>query len=238
MFRKNPKIVIVIRSTHPLERKILMSLILASASPRRKEILESHGVSIIIIPSNIEEILPEDRHFSPEETAMYLAEQKAIAIANNIIDGKCDAIFAEIDPCFDHTNSDNLKILAVDTIVYKDRIIEKPVDEADAIAILTHLKNSVHYVISGACIIELAKTVDTSGRQLAISKKTTLHDTTTVTFGDYSTDDIIQYIHENPPYDKSGSYAIQSSWSKNVKSREGSIENVIGLPWEAIKDLI
>lgn len=204
------------------------SLILASASPRRKELLEKHGVQFLIIPSRIEEVLPEGVYFTPEETAMYLAEQKAMSIAHSVMNEEYDSL-KEVE---------NLKILAVDTIVYKDTIIEKPIDEKDAIRILTHLKNDVHHVISGACIIDLSASVESTNRKLSITKKTTLHDITTVTFGDYNDKDIIDYIHEDPPYDKSGSYGIQSSWSKHVKTVEGSIENVIGLPWEAIKDLI
>ena len=214
-----------------------MSLILASASPRRKEILEQHGIVFTIIPSNIDETIPDDVYFTPEETAMYLAEQKAIEIANNVMEGKCDVILEKAGVSI-HKNPVSIKILAVDTIVYKDKVIEKPTDEADAISILTHLKNATHYVISGACIIDISNGVEPSNRALSIISKNILHDTTTVTFGDYTESDIIEYIRENPPYDKSGSYAIQSSWNKHVLNVDGSIENVIGLPWEAIRDFI
>ena len=91
-------------------------LILASASPRRKEILESHGISPVVIPADVDEVLPPDASFSPEETAVYLAELKAYAVYERL-------------EAADWPNG--CTILGVDTIVYKDRIIGKPVDEAD-----------------------------------------------------------------------------------------------------------
>ena len=300
-------------------------LILASASPRRKEILEAHGYSPIVIPSSVEETIPEDRNLSPEETAIYLAELKATAVlktipatvletdananvletnAATVLETKADAIAvletdANVSVLETNTtavletaipgnwSADVFKetrctILGVDTIVYKDRIIGKPVDEADALSILRSLKNASHKVISGVCIIRaiLEKTSDagqdteteyrqtasnlqfnaTSGSEqtqpeeqwqtvvpgrrcvadavhscnLQIAEKHLFSDTTTVRFGDYNDDEILAYIRANPPYDKSGSYAIQSDWGRHVLEIDGDIENVIGLPYKRI----
>jgi septum formation protein len=202
-----------------------MRLILASSSLRRKEILEAHGETPIVIPSEIKEILPEGRLFSPAETAMYLAEQKAESVAERLASGAYGAMLQ------DESGTD-FRVLAVDTIVYKDRIIGKPVDESDALSILRSLKNALHYVISGVCLIELGQT---ENERLSLQRKQVFYDSTSVTFGDYSDDEILEYIRSNPPYDKSGSYAIQSSWGVHVTSVIGSIENVIGLPWEKIE---
>jgi len=67
--------------------------------------------------------------------------------------------------------------------------------------------------------------------RLSTVKRVKFSDTTTVRFGPYTDDDILAYIRANPPYDKSGSYAIQSDWGRHVLSVDGDIENVIGLPY-------
>ena len=193
-------------------------LILASASPRRKEILEAHGFAPIVIPSDFEETLPPNTILTPEQTTIYLSEQKAEAVLG--------ALAPEDWPrgCI---------VLGVDTIVYKDRIIGKPVDEADALAILRSLKNASHEVISGVCLIRALpqSEANDSMENLIPTDKRLFSDTTTVRFGDYTDDEILAYIRANPPYDKSGSYAIQSDWGRHVLEVDGDIENVIGLPF-------
>jgi len=90
-----------------------LPLILASASLRRKEILEADGHSPIVMPSDIDEAIPEGADFTPEELTIHLAEQKAIAVFESL----------------DYRDwPKGCNILGVDTIVYKDRIIGKPVD--------------------------------------------------------------------------------------------------------------
>ncbi|MDR3306007.1 MAG: Maf family protein [Clostridiales Family XIII bacterium] len=217
-----------------------MILILASASPRRREILEEHGQSPVVIPSNIEESLPEGRVFSPEETAMYLAEQKAEAVAEELKRGVFGAALraAAGRAAESAEGAGNFLVLAVDTIVYKDRIIGKPRDEEDALNILRSLKNAAHDVISGVCLIELAQNLGPCRPRFKMCGKQVFFDSTTVTFGDYTDGEILAYIRANPPYDKSGSYAIQSNWGSHVISADGSIFNVIGLPWERIEPFL
>lgn len=191
-----------------------LPFILASASPRRKEILESHGHSPIIIPSDINESVADEAGFTPCELTVHLAEQKALAVIDKLIpdDWPLGCI-----------------ILGVDTIVFKDRIIGKPVDEADALGILRSLKNTEHDVISGVCLIKAASGNGSKG--LSIREKNLFYDITRVRFGDYTDDEILGYITANPPYDKSGSYAVQSDWGRHVTEINGDIENVIGLPY-------
>ena len=194
-------------------------LILASASLRRTEILEAHGVAHIIIPSDADETLPEDVRFTPEQTTIYLAELKAGTVLDTLDPGDWPQ---------------GCRILGVDTIVYKDDIIGKPVDKADALRILNTLKNTTHEVISGVCLI----TAKLSDGKLKSMEKHLFSDTTTVRFGDYSDEEILAYIRSNPPYDKSGSYAIQSHWGKLVLEVNGDIENVIGLPYNKLSQYL
>jgi septum formation protein len=184
------------------------AIILASASPRRREILEAHGVTPVIRPADVYETLPDDLTEEPKEAAMYLAGLKARAVYLHYYKNK---------------NPEPAVILGADTIVYKDRIIGKPVDEADAFAILSSLRNARHSVITGVALIDAAT-----------GAETVFYEETFVTFNDYPDEEIRRFVREEPPYDKSGSYAIQSSWSKNVAAIDGDVENVIGLPWAKI----
>jgi len=194
-------------------------LILASASLRRTEILDTHDIPHVVIPSDVDETLPEGADFTPEQTTVYLAELKA------------DAVLAGLDPA---DWPQGCYVLGVDTIVYKDHIIGKPIDEEDALGILRKLNNTSHEVISGVCLI-LAMPID---GKLESAKKHLFSDTTTVRFDDYTDDDILAYIRENPPYDKSGSYAVQSAWGKHVLEIDGDIENVIGLPFKKLSEYL
>ena len=186
-----------------------MKIILASASPRRLEILTAHGVTPVVIPADVDETLPDDLLYQPAEATMFLASLKSRAVYSSI---------EETEPAV---------IIGADTIVYKDKIIGKPVDADDAFAILSSLRSAKHSVITGVSLIDLMT-----------GKETVFYDETIVTFNYYPDEEIRRFVREEPPYDKSGSYAIQSSWSKNVASVEGDIENVIGFPWAKISEYL
>ena len=197
-----------------------LPLILASASPRRREILEAHGHYHIVIPSDVDETPPAGADFTPGQMTVYLAELKA------------EAVLSALDP---KDWPEGCRILGVDTIVYKDSIIGKPVDEADALNILRSLKNGSHEVISGVCLIHaFPRSSQPSPGPFVTEKKNLFYDTTIVRFGDYTDEEILAYIRANPPYDKSGSYAIQSDWGRHVLEVDGDIENVIGLPYKKL----
>lgn len=193
-----------------------MRVILASASPRRKEILERHGLSPAVIPADVDESLPGEVAASgPEAIVKYLARIKAEAVFGRLQKESA----GEYEPFL---------LIAADTIVYRDRVFGKPGDGDEAFAILSALRGGAHFVFTGVALIRS----DTGGR-LDFCERAK------VTFKDYPDEEIWRFIHEEKPFDKAGSYAIQSSWSRNVSSIEGDIENVIGLPWARLeKELI
>ena len=185
-----------------------MKIILASASPRRFDILAAHGITPTVIPADVDETLPGELLTKPAEATMYLASLKALAVFELLEKTE------QVEPSV---------IIGADTIVFKDKIIGKPVDAEDAFSILSSLRNSKHSVITGVSLVDTMT-----------GKETVFYDETIVTFKDYTDEEIRRFVREEPPYDKSGSYAIQSSWSKNVESVDGDIENVIGFPWTKI----
>jgi septum formation protein len=187
------------------------TIVLASASPRRRDILDAHGVNSIIIPSNADETMGKEReNTSVDEIAMQISRLKATEVY--------ERIHAIADDC-----GKRIIILGADTVIDKNGIIGKPADEEDAFRILSLLRDTTHRVITGVTLIDLASGVERCFR-----------DVTKVTFRDYPDEEIWRFIREERPFDKSGAYAVQSSWSANVERVDGDIENVIGLPWARI----
>jgi septum formation protein len=106
-------------------------IILASQSPRRKELLQLAAIDFEVIVSDTDESFPEGLTY--EETAIYIAKQKAYAVATN------------------HTNK---TILAADTIVIcNDTIVGKPKDREDALKILSAISDNIHQVITAVCVL-------------------------------------------------------------------------------------
>lgn len=172
-------------------------IILASQSPRRKQLLEWAEIPFEIVVKETEETYPEG--LTQDEVAIHIARQKALAVQKIV---PADSI-----------------ILAADTIVVlNDRIIGKPKNREDAIAILQDLSGSKHAVTTGV-VISKGKT------EIAFA------DTTDVYFHELTKEQIEFYIDKYKPFDKAGAYAIQE-WIGvvGIKSVNGDFYNVMGLP--------
>ena len=181
-------------------------IVLASGSPRRIQILRDHGVAAEIIRPEVDETLPGD--LSMEQAVMYLALKKALhGEALLKAQGKSGLI------------------IAADTVVYKDRIIGKPVDEADAKNILRALCGSHHIVATGVALVETGSVI----RKIFL-------ETTKVFFKGYSDKAIDEYIATGEVWDKAGGYAIQGGFAPYVDHIEGDYDNVVGFPWTRIRE--
>jgi septum formation protein len=180
----------------------MSKIILASGSPRRKQLLELAEIPFDVIVSEIDEsYLPE---LSPAEIAMHIAENKAIAVQKKLTSDNNDKEYT---------------IIGADTVVVlENRIIGKPLDRKHAISILSNLSGKIHKVITGVCIL--------SGL-----KKIVFSEETEVEFHELSISQIEYYVDNYKPYDKAGAYAIQE-WigAVGVKSISGDFYNVMGLP--------
>jgi septum formation protein len=198
-----------------------MRIILASKSPRRLDILRAHGIEPFVAPSLADETLPEEiESAGPEPVVLCLARAKARDVLGRLSS-------PDADPRMKAAASGlpgEVILLAADTIVYLDGIIGKPADADDAFAILSRLRGRTHEVWSGVTLVDCMTGVEDS---FAVR--------TRVTFKDYPDEEIRRFIREEKPFDKSGSYAIQSSWSRNVARVDGGIENVVGLPWPEVE---
>ena len=195
-------------------------IILASASPRRIEILRSHGVEAEVVPADVDESLPEGTE--PRLACMYNALKKALHVEDIIMKEQRSAV--DGGHADDNAEQPDALIIAADTIVYDGRILGKPADDEDAFRTLSELRARTHQVMTGVAVIDAGKL-----------DKRVFCEITSVSFDDYSDEEIRAYIATGEPADKAGSYAIQGQWSSHVTCTEGDHFNVIGLPWERLR---
>ena len=206
------------------------TIILASSSPRRIELLENKGFQVIVIPANIEETV--DYSLPPGEIVESLALQKATAVKEKLLEmmgsestktnefqDSESSGFVSSTPLI----SANLPIIAADTIVYRNKIIGKPRDKEDALDILMDLSGKEHQVYTGVAILELQ-----GHRQDVFNEKTS------VFFKEYTEEDLSSYLDTDEPYDKAGAYGIQGYFARFVDHIEGDYHNVMGLPVDKV----
>ena len=179
----------------------MQKIILASQSPRRKQLLEWAEIPFDVLVKSTDESYPAG--MAIEEVPVYIARNKALAIKELINSG----------------NTQLPVILAADTVVVLgDTIIGKPADREDAINILSALSGKVHRVITGVVLFH-------SGGETAFA------DITEVSFHPLTKDQIEFYVDKYQPYDKAGAYAIQEWIGvTGIKSIKGDFYNVMGLP--------
>jgi septum formation protein len=185
-------------------------LILASASPRRKVLLERLGINLEIIPTDMDESGVKIKE--PGEYVKELAYLKAGCVAK----------------VYPHS-----WVLGADTIVvFQDRILGKPESPAHAREMLKLLSNQKHKVYTGYCLIKLSVE---AGGDITIKKSVQ----TLVTFKSLTEEEIAWYVSTQEPMDKAGAYGIQGIGSFLVKQISGSFTNVVGLPvCEVVEDLL
>ena len=187
-----------------------MRIILASASPRRLEILRKHGIYPVTLPQDADEHLPEG--IGMEEAVEMLASRKARACYEAVRN----------DPQYDgHV------IIGADTIVWKDQLMGKPSGHDDAFRMLDSIRGTYHFVVTGVCLID-----KDSGSETVLSDITRVHCI------DYTDEDIEDYISRDEPYDKAGSYAIQGYFGHYIDHIDGDYENVVGLPYYRIEEAL
>ena len=189
-------------------------VILASGSPRRKELLEEAGVKFEvrqpIIP--VDESIDPDMLVDPIETAKKLAEKKAGAVVQELL--------AE-NPV------GNFVILGADTIVVKDgEVFGKPRNVDDAKRMLRTLADTSHEVVT-AVSVWLITAPEAENLSLGFR---TFADASRVTFKPLSDEEIADYLRKGESYDKAGAYAIQGEGAALVDHYDGQLDTIIGLP--------
>ncbi|MDN4605790.1 septum formation protein Maf [Chryseobacterium mucoviscidosis] len=184
-------------------------IILASTSPRRKELIASLHLAFEVIPSHADEDTPPE--WTPEQTVQELAMRKALAVYRGLEGREQDAV-----------------IVGSDTVVVLDGdILGKPVDEADAERMLSRLQGRVHRVFTGVACIDA-----NNGQSMVQYRQTD------VTMKELSEATIRAYVQTGEPSDKAGSYAIQGIGASLIDRVEGCYFNVVGLPLSLLSDML
>ncbi len=182
-------------------------MILASQSPRRRELLEQAGFELSLAPADIDESrLPGER---PVELVERLAREKAEAALAGLGAARLAGQGA---------------LVAADTIVWTaDDVLGKPADATDATRMLHELSGRTHHVSTGACLVALSP----AGEPTAC---TSFVETTDVTFWDLTDEEVAAYVDSGEPLDKAGAYGIQGAGRLLVRRISGDYQNVVGLP--------
>jgi septum formation protein len=178
-------------------------LVLASSSPRRHQLLHYLGVPFSIDPSSIDETAFRDA--APPDVALLLARLKAIDVARR----HPDAV-----------------IIGADTLVdFQGRILNKPVDAADAMCMLHALTGNTHQVHSGIAVWSAGRV---SSRMVS----------TSVTMRPATDDELAAYVSGGEPLDKAGAYGAQGEGATFIARVDGSYLAVVGLPLLALRELL
>lgn len=176
-------------------------IVLASASPRRLELLRQIGIEPEVIVSHVEEKVTSN---VPGEVVMELAGQKAEDVAKDQEPG--------------------VIVIGSDTVVAVDgTILGKPKDHEDAVRMITSIAGRVHQVYTGVCVIKKG----VSGVKDQILN---FYDETDVEVYPMTEEEIREYAMSSEPMDKAGAYAVQGFFARYIKGLRGSYANVMGLP--------
>jgi septum formation protein len=192
-----------------------MKLILASASPRRREMLRHLGIDPVVVTSQVCEDIDVA---SPEDAVRSLAQRKALAVRDALSKpSKSGKVFLDAEDV----------VLAADTIVVSPsgELMGKPFDREDAARMIADLQGREHRVISGICICR--------GEQVEVACETT-----TVTFDAMSEDTIARFVSCGESDDKAGAYGIQGLAALFIEGIRGDYFNVVGLPLRCLEQLL
>ena len=176
-------------------------IILASGSPRRKELLLQIGIVPEILVSHVEEKITSD---VPAEVVMSLAEQKAVDVAKEMPEGTV--------------------ILGSDTVVAADgKILGKPKSHEEVYEMIRRLAGRSHQVYTGVCLVK-------KGPEGEADTVVSFYDETDVNVSPMTEKEIREYADSEEPMDKAGSYAVQGFFARYIDGLKGSYANVMGLP--------
>lgn len=186
-----------------------MKYILASASPRRKELLTQAGISFTVLPSSVEEKITKTE---PYDVVMELAFLKAREVYLRFCSSRKKSETAEED----------FIVIGADTIVvYQGEILGKPFDKSEAYDMLSLLADRTHQVYTGVSLIMYQNGKETHRA---------FYEKTDVTLYKITREDLRAYVESGDSLDKAGAYGIQGPFAIHVKGINGDYNNVVGLP--------
>ena len=195
------------------------SIILASASPRRRELLAQIGLPYEVIVSDVEEKAVSDK---PWEMVEELSGLKAMAVADKLLEESNKK--ANLNQKTASGDAGPFVIVGADTVVvFEGQIMGKPEDEQDAVRMLSLLQGRTHQVYTGVTLVY----VEEEREEI---RRISFHEKTDVTMYPMSQEEIRGYVDTKEPMDKAGAYGIQGRCAAFIKGICGDYNNVVGLP--------
>ena len=189
-----------------------VDVILASGSPRRRDLLEREGVTFTVRTSEVDETLEPDLLADPPEAAKKLAERKAGAVVQEVLGEGYTGMAA---------------IIGADTMVVCDnQIFGKPKNLSDAKHMLRQLQGRTHEVMTAVSVWLVAAP---NAEDVSLGFRTFV-DTAAVTFHPQTDEQLADYLKLGESFDKAGAYAAQGEGKRMIKHISGDIDTVIGLP--------
>lgn len=185
-----------------------MKIILASASPRRRELLTQIGLEFEVRVSDVEEVVTATE---PAKVVEELSAQKAKAVFGELLR---ERRMGEL-------------VIGADTVVAVDgKILGKPKDKEDAARMLKQLAGRTHEVYTGVTVM----CFDLFAKGGAPMLEKSFHEKTSVTFFSMTDSEIEEYVNSKDCMDKAGAYGIQGFFARYIKGIQGDYNNVVGLP--------
>lgn len=226
LFKSTQSLTMTSRSTtllpHLQKLKANYKVILASGSPRRRELLGLMGITEFeVLVSNFPEDLEHHAFSHPSDYCLNTARKKVEDVVKTL----------------NHRTNENLLIIGADTIVSLDnQILEKPKDLADAKRIISMLSGRRHTVYTG--VVLFGNGFNAVGEARPIELLHAFTEATDVQFGELTEEDIDAYVGTKEGMDKAGSYGIQGYGSQLVKKIDGCYFNVMGLPVPSLSSVL
>ncbi len=217
----------------------MKKIILASASPRRKELLAQIGLEFTVMPSDVEE---NPVSALPQDIVVELSQEKARDIWGKLresdrrddedgMSGARESTSEHAGALRENSRADCLVISADTVVAIEGEILGKPKDEADAVRMLTMLSGVEHQVYTGVTMIWQNE----DGRE----QEHSFYARTGVLMYRMGREEILDYVHSGEPMDKAGAYGVQGRVAAYIEALRGEYSNVVGLPvgrlWQEMK---
>ena len=180
-----------------------LTVVLASASPRRTELLEQGNIKHVVMPSHCEEVITSQ---VPSQVVEELSAQKA----------------EDVYQQYEKKNAGDFLVIGSDTVVAADgKILGKPKDKEEAYQMISMLQGKAHQVYTGVTLL-----IKKDGKKI----RKTFHECSDVHVYPMCKEEIREYIATGEPMDKAGAYGIQGLCARFVEKIQGDYNNVVGLP--------
>lgn len=201
-----------------------MRVVLASGSPRRRDLLAREGVPFEVCVADVDESLDDDLAQRPHDAARELAGRKARAV--------CRRLMGQGEPA-GACPRERILVIGSDTmVVLGSRIYGKPEDDDEAVEMILSLAGKTHEVVTGVAVCR----VRPDGPEGALIEEDSFVEVSYVTFRNLTREEALEYVACGESADKAGAYAIQGEGAHLVERFEGDYDNIVGLPVGRLMD--